>query len=560
MKIFYIELFSIINISFLIIPLWNLKKSSIDLLSEESSANFTIYNMKKNASQVILIKNIFRNENNITEQNYIKIVDIDNNTINEQVTDWEDIERFYNISLINNEKELIICPKGKNFINRYFNNTFSEMIPENFDNNDNGWELICYFHPGMQLMVQVLLNRIKEQYIFTADSLGKFNGVDLPFFDGVFDYISYNMSQTQQAYSILALALIDSQIWVYDFSITIPSIFPKENNKTFLDYKSKYNNAYFDTVNTPAFYWISANSTSEFRSGYGFYESNANIATLDLKFNTNSPFNFLYPKNAIIKNLKMIRNTRYIYYEIEYNKNNEKVIYYGIIDIILNKILFNTNEALIKFKPLKSYSMLAFTETNAFEICAIKENNKCVDSCTSGKLILDIEKGNYCSNQQICGNYLLKNDNICINNCDENIFVSKGKECGLCKTLYQIEKPYKLINKEGCLSEKPENTYYINEDLKILDYCSTFCKKCSNFEKCEQCNWNYKLENGKCIKRNFIYIYVIAGVVGLIIILLIILFIYKRRQKSRDSIITDEITNNLSKENTKELMDNTDEN
>ena len=80
------------------------------------------------------------------------------------------------------------------------------------------------------------------------------------------------------------------------------------------------------------------------------------------------------------------------------------------------------------------------------------------------------------------------------------------------------------------------------------------------FEKCEQCNWNYKLENGKCTKRNFIYIYIIAGVVGLIIILLIILFIYKRRQKSRDSIITDEITNNLSKENTKELMDNTDEN
>lgn len=71
MKIFYIELFSIINISFLIIPLWNLEKSSIDILSEKSSANLTIYNKKKNASQVILIKNIFRNENNITEQNYI---------------------------------------------------------------------------------------------------------------------------------------------------------------------------------------------------------------------------------------------------------------------------------------------------------------------------------------------------------------------------------------------------------------------------------------------------------------------------------------------------------
>ena len=67
------------------------------------------------------------------------------------------------------------------------------------------------------------------------------------------------------------------------------------------------------------------------------------------------------------------------------------------------------------------------------------------------------------------------------------------------------------------------------------------------------------MENGKCIKKNFIYIYIIAGALGLIIILLIILFIYKRTQKTRDSIITDEITNDLNKEKIKELMNNTDE-
>ena len=190
------------------------------------------------------------------------------------------------------------------------------MIPENFDNNNNVWELLCYFHPGIQIMTP-LLNRIKEQFIFKADSLGKFNEMDLPFIDGVFDYYSYYMSETQLTYYTLSIALIDSQIWVYDFFVIFPFL-PEENNKTFLDYKSKYNNAYFDTVNTPAFYWMTANSTSEFRSDYGFYKSNSTIVTLDLKFNKNSPFNFLYPKNAIIKDLKMIRNTRFIYYEIEY--------------------------------------------------------------------------------------------------------------------------------------------------------------------------------------------------------------------------------------------------
>ena len=51
--------------------------------------------------------------------------------------------------------------------------------------------------------------------------------------------------------------------------------------------------------------------------------------------------------------------------------------------------------------------MLAITESTAYEICAIKENNKCVERCSSGKLILDTEKGNYYSDSQKCENYLL---------------------------------------------------------------------------------------------------------------------------------------------------------
>ena len=45
----------------------------------------------------------------------------------------------------------------------------------------------------------------------------------------------------------------------------------------------------------------------------------------------------------------MIRNTKYAYYKI-YNIVKQKT-YYGIFDIKLNQILFNTNEEINTFIP-----------------------------------------------------------------------------------------------------------------------------------------------------------------------------------------------------------------
>ena len=52
--------------------------------------------------------------------------------------------------------------------------------------------------------------------------------------------------------------------------------------------------------------------------------------------------------------------------------------------------------------------------------------------------------------------------------CDLSIYTSnEKKECGLCKDINQ-EKPYKIINSTNCFQSQPNNTVFINEQLKLL--------------------------------------------------------------------------------------------
>ena len=99
----------------------------------------------------------------------------------------------------------------------------------------------------------------------------------------------------------------------------------------------------------------------------------------------------------------MIRNTKYAYYEINLNE----IIYHGIIDITLNKILFNTNENITELKLFSKYSFLAITKSSAYEICVFaKSNGKCVDKYRPGQILeLCPEYGNYCYGIELCKKY-----------------------------------------------------------------------------------------------------------------------------------------------------------
>ena len=151
------------------------------------------------------------------------------------------------------------------------------------------------------------------------------------------------------------------------------------------------------------------------------------------------------------------------------NKGNNAT-YHGIIDIEFNKVIFNTDEEIVDFKFYSYNAMLAITKNSVYKICTIKNNDDtCKDDCSSGKLVLDTLKPNQCNSENKCDNFILMPDEICIEECDENLFTKNGKQYGLCRDLNK-EKPYKFVNSEGCFSksELPNNTIVINEKLFLV--------------------------------------------------------------------------------------------
>jgi hypothetical protein len=268
------------------------------------------------------------------------------------------------------------------------------------------------------------------------------------------------------------------------------------------------------------------NSISDFTSGYynGSEEiTMENIGKIKVSLNNGTPLEFI-DNNISIKYLNFIRNTKYVFYELQNNKNNE--IYHGIIDIQLNKVIFNTNETILEFKPYSNISMLAITENSAYKICALKNElgDDCIESCSGNEnIILDSENSNKCGNK--CNTkYILIPDQICLDSCNENIYAINGNQCGLCKDIALENKIYKLINTSGCLDEIPEGAEYYNENLKLLtckegynltdgkctpipsSKCYELCELCYEYslkdddQKCSSCKEGYLLQEGNCIK------------------------------------------------------------
>ena len=90
------------------IPLWNINKAAINLLSNSNTHKYIIFDRSMNNMNLRLEKIINKQENGITQKNYLYI---DNELINGVDIDWEDIESFYNIKGIK-----YICPKGRYFM------------------------------------------------------------------------------------------------------------------------------------------------------------------------------------------------------------------------------------------------------------------------------------------------------------------------------------------------------------------------------------------------------------------------------------------------------------
>ena len=122
---------------------------------------------------------------------------------------------------------------------------------------------------------------------------------------------------------------------------------------------------------------LNLTNISDFSCGY--YDSTDSIDYLrvgqySVNISTESPLEFL--DDVEIQEIKFIKNYKYAYYKI-YNPTKGKT-YYGIIDIKQNLVVFNTEEELLNFVPYTEISMLAITANASYEVCIIKEDNKCI--------------------------------------------------------------------------------------------------------------------------------------------------------------------------------------
>ena len=61
----------------------------------------------------------------------------------------------------------------------------------------------------------------------------------------------------------------------------------------------------------------------------------------------------------------------------------------------------------------------------SYKICPLSdENNNCIDSCPYGKKVfINSQRTNFCGGE--CPNYIMMPNEICIDECDENIFIKK---------------------------------------------------------------------------------------------------------------------------------------
>ena len=327
------------------------------------------------------------------------------------------------------------------------------LIPDNFS-DDADWELKCYYQFRLKKLYAIYLN--KEAHIFEII----FNTKTLHTMETKYKILDFrwSTSQTNKVYRMFAITANQSGTFIEQLDFTIPD--PSEQNATITNTGSNYlfnftksNIIGFlnDIASNSKFYYISYNNDStNILSGYtNDIGEIKNYNKFDVIHNKESPLEFL--DKVKLEEINFIPYTKYAYYKL-YNQNISKY-YYGIIDIELNQVIYNTDEQITKFIPYENFSMLVITPNSAYQICAIFNENQCVNSCPSS-IYYNIVDKNICTDSYKCPNYKLIPNNICINICDKNIFYSNESEnerhCGLCKD-YDFNKIYKMVNYEDCL-------------------------------------------------------------------------------------------------------------
>ena len=209
------------------------------------------------------------------------------------------------------------------------------------------------------------LNKYNLFFEYKFDSSTWVTAITL--YNGLFDFKWTTNAVDSSDYYIKILVYDEESILLKGIIFTL-----KSGNINRNDVKSKllltalsYSNAYF-VINNHYFYFITYDKDpADFQSGYftgGTYFAHTEVEALSVNTNTISPLEFYY--NFTIHSMTFNRNTRYVLYQI-YNTIKEKT-YYGIINVVLNKVISNTDEVINSFKPYSTNSFFGYYRKFSF--------------------------------------------------------------------------------------------------------------------------------------------------------------------------------------------------
>ena len=460
---------SLINLIFSVIPIWDLKESSVDLLPENTNEHSFTFTEKNYYMKAKLTKTITRTGNTISKTNtmYSETISKTENGVT-----YEDIESVCILYNNDNNNRYVICPKGKYNPIYYLNGNLNTLYSGLDTSKD--WTLKCYKHDTEFILVFYLNYGLN--YYFTGKPneniypRNRFNEIT-----NIFDFSLNNGNSGPYAMAAIVqrtngdLSLLGTHINLN--TDNGDSGFTGSHTYIKLADAKKYTKAIFKSDNY--FYYFTYNTASDFTGGYSYGGLNSqDYSAIDgIGFHTfdESPFEFI--NEVEIQEIDFIKTTKYVYYKIKDLVTEE--IYYGILDIGWNRIVFNTKESIVTFTPYSDISMLAITSETAYEICTLKSDGSCASSCNNENegLILDIEKnkcGTGCDSEKI--EMLL--EHVCVNPdyCDTSKYIKNGTHCGLCKYFYPEDSKYTFIKntKIECLSSIPNEAEEYNTKSHLL--------------------------------------------------------------------------------------------
>ena len=366
---------------------WNLETSAINLLLNKAYYEKLIFNETNFGKNIYIKKMIYKSGNQVKNDTIMNI----NNQLQVVSNEIGNIQTFYYLHDI-----YYICLKENNI---YYSDGASSKVHgviAEYKNPNVEKNLKCDYINGDNRFSFVFLNSNKNNLIYLKyldDDKFPYYSCDT-IYEEFYDFFSYSINSTT---FYMNMILFDNQhISLYNIKINSKSLF---SNKTIdlIKNANYYSHRYlYFYKETKFFYFMLYNTVYDFMSGYSLNEISEEISenkNIQIYTNSESPLKIF--GESKINYLKFIRNTRLAYYQIE---AENKIIYHGILDIKLNKIIFNTNDYIKQFMPLTNYSMLAITNDSAFEICPFTQDGKCIEDCEEGQeLVINYETGNYCS-------------------------------------------------------------------------------------------------------------------------------------------------------------------